>query len=91
MSEQTKLETLQIVNAGLQATLTQRNQRIAQLEEELKDARSVAAGSKEFKKAYKSGWQDALHNIHAEIDSTARALGNLSKSALNAYNEERRK
>ncbi len=90
MGQEEKLENLQIVNAGLQATLTQRNQRISQLEEQLKEARSVAAGSREFKKAYKSGWQDAINELHSEVDSTARALGKLSKSAFNVYNEGKR-
>lgn len=90
MSNEEKLENLQIVNAGLQATLTQRNQRIAQLEEQLREARSISKGSREYKIAYKKGWQEAMIEITNEADSSARALGKLVKSALGSYRQAER-
>ncbi len=87
MNIEEKLENIQIVNAGLQATLTQRNQRIAQLEEQLKDARSVAVGSKEYKKAYKKGWQDAIGELQEEAYRSARELGRLAKGAWGAFKQ----
>lgn len=87
MSIEEKLEQIKIVNAGLQATLTQRNLRIAQLEEQLKDARSVSKGTREYKIAYKKGWQEALEAIQSEAHRAARALGVLSKGSWKEYRE----
>jgi hypothetical protein len=90
MSNEEKLENLQIVNAGLQATLTQRNQRITQLEEQLREARSISKGSREYKIAYKKGWQEAMIEITNDADTAARALGKLAKSAWSAYKQGER-
>lgn len=87
MKIEDRLENLQIVNAGLQTTLTQRNQRIAQLEEQLVEARSVSRGSREYKQAYKKGWQDAVEALRQEAYNSARALGELAKGCWKVFKE----
>lgn len=87
MKIEDKLENLQIVNAGLQTTLTQRNQRIAQLEEQLVEARSVSQGSREYKQAYKKGWQDAVEALRSEAYNSARALGELAKECWEVFKQ----
>lgn len=87
MTIQDRLENLQIVNAGLQATLTQRNQHIAQLQEQLIEARSISKGSREYRKAYKQGWQDAVEALRSEAYRSARSLGELAKGAWQVFKE----
>lgn len=81
------IESLQIHIEGLQATLTKRNTRIAELEAkvtELKD-NPLAAMSKE--RAYKEGWKACAGHLMETTRKTALELGKIRKEAFRLYLE----
>lgn len=86
-NEEKNLEALHIHIAGLQATLTKRNERIAQLEakvEELKGNPIVGAAQK---KAYKQGWKDCAGHLMNTTHEMANKLREVRKDAFKLYLE----
>jgi hypothetical protein len=85
-----KLETdeaLKIHIEGLQATLTKRNARIAELEAkiiEIKDNPIVGAAEKA---AYKKGWKDCAGHLMETANQAARGLKEIRKDAFRLYLE----
>jgi len=78
-------EALKIHIEGLQATLTKRNARIAELEAkiiEIKDNPIVGAAEK---KAYKKGWQDCAGHLMQTTQIAARSLSEIRKDAFKLY------
>ena len=72
---------------GLQATLTKRNVRIAELEKQLKDAETTALESRAVKKAYKQGWQACASRLMDITRKTALDLSEVRKEAWRVYSE----
>ena len=87
-----KLETeeaLKIHIEGLQATLTKRNARIAELEEKLTIPTPLEPEiEKRIKKAYKQGWQDCSTELMEITRNTARELTKVRKEAFRVYLQE---
>ena len=84
------VERLHIHIAGLEATLTKRNQTIEALRAELNAAGQLARDSKAMKAEYKRGWQDACNQLMNATQSAAHALGVVRKDAFEVYlNAER--
>ena len=86
-----KLETdeaLKIHIEGLQATLTKRNARIAELEAKLAEPVDVPEKvDKMVKNAYKRGWQDCARLMMEATKDTAQVLSKIRKDAFNLYVE----
>jgi tetrahydromethanopterin S-methyltransferase subunit G len=72
---------------GLQATLTKRNARIAELEKQLKDTETEALQSRAVKKAYKQGWQACASRLMDITRKTAFDLSEVRKEARRIYLE----
>ena len=72
---------------GLQATLTQRNATIAQLQDELGIAANGEPQQKALNKAYRNGWQACAMALEAVTRNAALQLGGIRKNALDVYYE----
>lgn len=84
-NQELNIEALHIHIEGLQATLTKRNARIAELEAkvtELKD-NPLAGVSKE--RAYREGWKACAGHLMETTRKTALELGKVRKEAFRLY------
>lgn len=80
-------ESLLIHIEGLQATLTKRNARIAELEAKItKDGKKIQA-ELAIRKAYKKGWTDAAAKLLDITRQTALQLSQVRKEAWQVYSE----
>lgn len=84
-------ESLIIHIEGLQATLTKRNERIAQLELQVETLKNNPASSANEKKAYKKGWQDCANHMMESTREMARKLSDIRKEAFGLYLDGDRK
>jgi uncharacterized protein involved in exopolysaccharide biosynthesis len=86
-NEEKNLEALHIHIEGLQATLTKRNARIAQLEAQVAELKmNPEAGAKETK-AYKAGWQAAANQLKAATTKMAYELREIDKASFKVWLE----
>ena len=88
-----KLETdeaLKIHIEGLQATLTKRNARIAELEAKLAKPVDLPDEIKKLTdKAYKQGWQACAGHLAETTRNMATELSKVRKEAMSLYLKER--
>jgi len=80
-----KRESLLIHIDGLQATLTKRNARIAELEAQLALGNDSPITKRAVAKAYKSGWQDAAGHLMETTRTAALALNKVRSDAWHLY------
>ena len=80
-------ESLLIHIEGLQATLTKRNARIAELEAKItRDGKKIQT-ELAIRKAYKKGWTDAAAKLLDITRQTALQLSEVRKEAWRVYTE----
>jgi len=84
-NEERNIENLHIHIEGLQATLTKRNERIAQLEAKVETLTNNPVAGAAEKKAYKKGWQDAASHLQDTAKTAARALAEINKDAFRIW------
>lgn len=75
---------------GIQATLTKRNARIAELEEALRLAVDGEPSQEALKKAYRRGWKACASSAMTGVSAAARALQEAQRMAYSAYDEGER-
>ena len=80
-------ESLIIHIEGLQATLTKRNNRIADLEAIIEKMKMDPVSTAEQQKYYKKGWQDCAIKL---MEATKEAAVDLAKVHKKAFDEYRR-
>lgn len=79
-------EALKVHIEGLQATLTKRNARIAELEEKLKLPVPLEPEiERRIKKAYKEGWRDCAKTLMESTTEAVYALSTIRKDAFALY------
>jgi len=71
----------------LQATLTKRNERIAQLEERLAEAEAGEPNRERLGREFRAGYEAAVSKLSSEISKAKSALENLRGSAVASYIE----
>lgn len=71
----------------LQATLTKRNERIAQLEERLAEAEAGEPNRERLGREFRAGYESAVINLSAEISKLMLSLEKVRGSTVNAYIE----
>lgn len=82
-------DALKIHIEGLQATLTKRNARIAELEARLNEPIDFPEKvQKLIDKAYKKGWKDASNVLIENTRDAALELGKIRKEAFRIYLKE---
>lgn len=82
-------EALKIHIEGLQATLTKRNARIAELEAKLSEPIDLPAKTQKLiDKAYKKGWKDCSSVLIENTRDAALQLGKIRKEAFRIYLQE---
>jgi predicted RNase H-like nuclease (RuvC/YqgF family) len=84
-NQERNVEQLHIHIEGLQATLTKRNARIADLEAEVAAIRKNPAASAAEKKAYKQGWKDCAGHLMEATRRHALELAKVRKEAFDLY------
>lgn len=67
---------------GLQATLTKRNKRIEELEQQLASAENGELAKTALKRAYKDGWEACSGELAEATRIGAVALGNIRRDAF---------
>lgn len=87
MSAEEKMEALQIHVEGLQATLTKRNIRIAELEKQVESLKKNPMASAAEKKAYRQGWRDCAGKMMEITRMTSLELSKIRKEAFEIYLE----
>ena len=75
-------ESLVVHIEGLQATLTKRNERIAELEAQISNGTLT---DREKKKEYKRGWEACASEMINMTNQAAQALGKIRKDAYKIY------
>lgn len=81
-------EALKIHIEGLQATLTKRNARIAELEDKLAKPIDLPENiQKLVQKAYRKGWRDASLKIKDASKEAVRALDTFDRQAYQVFLE----
>ena len=80
-------ESLLIHIEGLQATLTKRNARIAELEAKITKNGQKIQTKLAIRKAYKKGWTDAAAKLLDITRQTALELSKVRKEAWRVYTE----
>jgi len=88
-NEERNIEALHIHIEGLQATLTKRNTRIAELEAKLADPELI--NNVAIRRAYKSGWKDCASRMMEASKDTALLLKAIRKDAYDLYLESEQK
>lgn len=82
-------EALKVHIEGLQATITKRNARIAELEEKLKLPVPLEPEiERRIKKAYKEGWKDCAKTLMESTREAVHALSTIRKDAFALYLQE---
>jgi hypothetical protein len=87
--EEKNIEALHIHIEGLQATLTKRNARIAELEAKLADPELI--NNVAVKRAYRNGWKACAGRMMEASKETALLLKEIRKDAFEIYLEGDRK
>lgn len=72
---------------GLQATLTKRNARIAELEAQITREGKKMQSEMAVRKAYKKGWTDCAAKLAEITRQTALQLSEVKREAWRAYTE----
>ena len=85
--EEMNRESLLIHIEGLQATLTKRNARIAELEAKITKNGQKIQTKLAIRKAYKKGWTDAAAKLLDITRQTALELSKVRKEAWHVYTE----
>jgi hypothetical protein len=85
MGVEKDVERLHIHIAGLEATLTKRNNRIAELEAALTAEGQLSRESGAIRREYRRGFQDACNRLMSITASAANALGRVRKDAFDVY------
>ena len=70
---------------GLQATLTKRNERIAELEKQLSSEGTSKRQARNIHKAYQKGWIACAGHLMETTRRTALELGKVRKDAFRLY------
>lgn len=86
-NQERNLEQLHIHIAGLQATLTKRNEKIAMLEKQIAELRVNPVTSQDLKNAHKRGFTDCANHLDATINEAARQLGKINRASWKIYLE----
>lgn len=89
-NEERNLEQLHIHIAGLQATLTKRNEKIAALEKQIAELRVNPVTSKDLQTAHKRGFADCANLMDATLNEAARQFGKINRTAWKLYLEAAR-
>lgn len=84
-NEELNRESLIIHIKGLQQTLTERNERIAQLEKQVSQLKLNPVTEAATRKAYKAGWKACAGQMMEVTRTTARALSEVRKEAWELY------
>ena len=84
-NQEQNIERLHIHIAGLEATLTRRNETIAKLELDNKNLKVNPITDAEYKKAYRNGWQACARHLMEVTRKTAVELGKVSSDAWKLY------
>lgn len=82
-----KRDNLIVHIEGLQATITKRNARIAELEAMLTGEGADERQQRALKREYKRGWQGASNQLQNTALDAARALGTVNKEAFRVFLE----
>lgn len=90
MSTEDKTERLHIHIAGLEATLSKRNETIRQLREKLDAAENSPLMKQARDVGYKDGWMACASKLMETTRQTAAQLGTVNRSAWSAYLEGER-
>jgi hypothetical protein len=85
-----KRENLIIHIEGLQATLTKRNKRIAELEAMLAGEGQDERQQRALDRARKEGWQACSEHLMSVTAEAARQLGKVRRDAWDLYLEKER-
>lgn len=85
--DEKNIEHLHIHIEGLQATLTKRNARIAQLEEQVSALKNNPAAAVSKAAAYKQGWKACASHMMQVTHDTANQLAKVRKEAFKLYLE----
>ena len=80
-----KREVLLVHIEGLQATLTKRNARIAELEAQLAADPDSPVAQREITKAYNRGWRECSQHLTNVTGVAAQALGRVRSDAWALY------
>jgi len=80
--DMTKRDNLIVHIEGLQATLTKRNARIAELEAFIAGEGKEERDERALKNAYKKGWNECAMAMGNGAQAAIVALGNLRREAL---------
>ncbi|KUM31590.1 hypothetical protein AQ436_00170 [Arthrobacter sp. EpRS66] len=86
MSYQSETERLQVVIAGLETTLTRRNEVITRLEERIKNGEGVNS-DKEYKRGYKAGWKDCAGGLMEFTRKANQALEEVNRASFRTWLE----
>lgn len=84
-NEERNIEALHIHIEGLQATLTKRNARIAELEAKLADPELINNAA--IRRAYRRGWKECAGRMMEASKETALLLKEIRKDAFEIYLE----
>ena len=88
-NQEQKIENLYIHIKGLQATLTERNIRIAEMEEDVADPNPRQ--ERAIKKAYKDGWRACAEELMSETATMANSLLCLRSKAFESLLENEKR
>ena len=86
-NEERNLEALHIHIEGLQATLTKRNARIAELQQQVAALKINPVSSAAGIAAYKNGWAACANRLQEITRQTAQQLRDVNKAAFRLYLE----
>ena len=85
--EEMNRESLLIHIEGLQATLTKRNARIAELEAKVAELKNNPEAAVSKKRAYQEGWKACAAHLMETTRKTALELAKIRREAFNLYLE----
>lgn len=85
LPDMTKRESLIVHIEGLQTTLTKRNARIADLEQQLSEGSTSPAAQRALAQEYKRGWRECAGHLMETTRVAAQALGRVRSDAWEVY------
>lgn len=91
MSSEKDLEHLHIHIEGLQATLTKRNARIAELEAQVAELKNNPLAGISKDRAYRDGWKACAGHLMETTRKTALQLSEVRKEAFRLYMDGEKK
>lgn len=84
-NQERNLEKLHIHIAGLEATLTRRNEKIAALEKQIAELRVNPVTNQDLKTAHRQGWAACANHMDKTVREAALELGKISRTAWALY------